>query len=559
MSNEKKFTLRNAINQGLLAGLITTLISTVGMVELFSQRQLIAGVMTMAQLFIFLIPALISFQTARKAPKNSILLFSAVTSFFASLPVLVLILLASTFGLRRFLINVSPSLIETLTFGQGPLVGSLILVLATTAVGVAAAFVDQMDEKIRKPILAGLMWTILVGTFSEILQERLRAFFGIGFTNLIIKSKALQPVAALIFLVVVTAISYFWQQRGDSIKKGLASQSATQRRNMTYAQRIAFFVLLLILPLLLGSYLSEVTNNVGIYVLMGLGLNIVVGFAGLLDLGYVAFFAIGAYVMAILTSEGFLGVAQTSFWLALPVSVITAVIAGILLGTPVLRMRGDYLAIVTLGFGEIIRIMANSDLLKPYIGGAQGVLQIPKPSFFGTSLIQPGQLYYVVLAGVLLAWFVSTRLSNSRLGRQWMAMREDEDVAEAMGINLVNTKLLAFAIGAGFSGLSGAIFASKLTSIFPHSFNLLISINVLSLIIVGGMGSLPGVVVGSLILVGLPELLREFAEFRPWMYGALLIVMMLAKPEGFWPSAIQKRELHADEESPPVEEVAAAD
>jgi branched-chain amino acid transport system permease protein len=163
-------------------------------------------------------------------------------------------------------------------------------------------------------------------------------------------------------------------------------------------------------------------------------------------------------------------------------------------------------------------------------------------------LIKPEQLYYVILAGCILAAFVSYRLSESRVGRQWMALREDEDVAEAMGINLVGTKLLAFAIGAAFAGLSGAIFASKLTSIFPHSFNILISINVLSLIIVGGMGSLPGVVVGSLILVGLPELLREFAEYRNLMYGALLIMMMLAKPEGFWPSATRRRELRAQEE-----------
>jgi branched-chain amino acid transport system permease protein len=176
------------------------------------------------------------------------------------------------------------------------------------------------------------------------------------------------------------------------------------------------------------------------------------------------------------------------------------------------------------------------------------VLQIPKPNLAGMPLVQPEHLYFVVLAGVLLAWYVSWRLSEARLGRQWMAVREDEDVAEAMGINLVKTKLLAFSIGAAFSGLSGAIFASKLTSIFPHSFSLLVSINVLSLIIVGGMGSLPGVVVGALILVGLPELLREFAEFRLLMYGALLIVMMLARPEGFWPSPVRRRELHADEE-----------
>ena len=437
--------------------------------------------------------------------------------------------------------------------------GSIILAVVTTILGFVSAWLFGLDDKFRKPILTGIMWTLLVGIFSEILQERLRAFFGRSFTSLIIKSKALNPVVAVILLIAIITLTYFWQQRGDSIKQRFANRFVGQQSNKAFYQRIALFALLLILPLLLGTYLSEVVNNVGIFVLMGLGLNIVVGFAGLLDLGYVAFFAIGAYVMAILTSEGALGIADTSFWLALPVSVLAAVIAGLLLGTPVLRMRGDYLAIVTLGFGEIIRIMAGSDTLKSYIGGAQGILQIPKPVFFSITLLKPGQLYYIILIGVLLAWFISTRLSNSRLGRQWMAMREDEDVAEAMGINLVNTKLLAFAIGAGFSGLAGAIFASKLTSIFPYSFDLLKSINVLSLIIVGGIGSLPGVVVGAFILVGLPEILREFAEFRLWMYGALLIVMMLAKPEGFWPSAIQKRELHASDENVTTEEQAAAD
>ncbi len=559
MPTDKSFTLRNAIIYGLQAGLVTTLISMVGMIELFSKRQIIAGVMTTAQVFILLAPALFSYLTARQAQKNNSLLFSSVTGFTSSLPLILLVLLATIFNLREYLVNVSPTLIDTLTFGQGAILGSIILAVVTTTLGFAAAWLYGLDDKFRKPILTGIMWTLLVGIFSEILQERLRAFFGRSFTSLVIKSKALQPVVAVVLLIAIISLNYFWQQRGDTIKQRFANRFEGQQSNKSFYQRIALFALLLILPLLLGTYLSEVVNNVGIFVLMGLGLNIVVGFAGLLDLGYVAFFAIGAYVMAILTSEGALGIADTSFWLALPVSVITAVAAGLLLGTPVLRMRGDYLAIVTLGFGEIIRIMAVSDLLKPYIGGAQGILQIPKPVFFGTALIKPEQLYYIILIGVLLAWFISTRLSNSRLGRQWMAMREDEDVAEAMGINLVNTKLLAFAIGAGFSGLAGAIFASKLTSIFPYSFDLLKSINVLSLIIVGGMGSLPGVVVGAFILVGLPEMLREFAEFRLWMYGALLIVMMLAKPEGFWPSAIQKRELHAYDENATTEEQAAAD
>jgi branched-chain amino acid transport system permease protein len=222
------------------------------------------------------------------------------------------------------------------------------------------------------------------------------------------------------------------------------------------------------------------------------------------------------------------------------------VISGVILGIPVLKMRGDYLAIATLGFGEIIRILVLSDFLRPWLGGAQGVGKIPKAFIGSLEFGTPQMVYYLILAGCFLVAFISYRLRDSRLGRAWMAVREDEDVAQAMGINLVATKLLAFATGAAFSALSGAIFASKLSSVYPHSFNVMISINVICLIIVGGMGSIPGVIVGSIALVGLPELLREFAEYRLLVYGAALVVMMLLKPEGLWPSEIRRRELHED-------------
>jgi branched-chain amino acid transport system permease protein len=227
----------------------------------------------------------------------------------------------------------------------------------------------------------------------------------------------------------------------------------------------------------------------------------------------------------------------------------------VILGIPVLKMRGDYLAIATLGFGEIIRILVLSDFLRPWLGGAQGIGKIPKAAIGGLEFATPQQLYYLILAGCLLVAFVSLRLRDSRLGRAWMAVREDEDVAQAMGINLVATKLLAFATGAGFSAISGAIFVTKLGSVYPHSFNVMISINILCVIIVGGMGSIPGVVVGAMALVGLPELLREFAEYRLLVYGAALVAMMLLRPEGLWPEAVRRRELHgeeaAEEESPP--------
>jgi branched-chain amino acid transport system permease protein len=432
-----------------------------------------------------------------------------------------------------------------LTFGQGPALGSLLLLFLMAVLGILTVLFYFLPDKYTTPILTGLLYTFLVGMFSEILTERTRTFFGNSFSKLIFASKALRLLPALIIFISAAGLT-FWQQGRRGERKSLFTFRENGKPKWTNIGVVSAFFLLL--PLLLGTYLSEVINNVGIYILMGMGLNIVVGFAGLLDLGYVAFFAIGAYTMAVLTSTGDLGIAGWSFWAALPVCVAAAALAGVILGIPVLKMRGDYLAIVTLGFGEIIRILVLSDLLKPFIGGAQGVLKIPKPSIGSFVLLQPEQLYYVILGGVLLAIFVSTRLRDSRLGRQWMAMREDEDVAEAMGINLVNTKLMAFGTGAAFSGLAGAIFASKLTSIFPHSFNILISINVLSLIIVGGIGSLPGVAVGALILVGLPELLREFQEYRLLMYGMLLVTMMLARPEGFIPSEVHQREMHASEE-----------
>jgi branched-chain amino acid transport system permease protein len=319
-------------------------------------------------------------------------------------------------------------------------------------------------------------------------------------------------------------------------------------------QRVGFgalAVVLLIAPQILGLFLSEVLTIVGLYVLLGLGLNIVVGFAGLLDLGYVAFFAIGSYVVALFTSPEVRilgGAIGASFWTALPFALILGTLAGALLGVPVLKMRGDYLAITTLGFGEIIRILVLSDFLRPWLGGAQGIGRIPKVHLLGYEFSGPQQIYYLILGGCLLVAFISIRLRDSRLGRAWMAMREDEDVAQAMGINLISVKLLAFATGAGFSALSGAIFSTKLGSVYPHSFNVMISINILCLIIVGGMGSIPGVVVGAFALVGLPELLREFAEYRLLVYGVALVAMMLIKPEGLWPEAVRRRELHTEDD-----------
>ncbi|HYH28403.1 MAG TPA: leucine/isoleucine/valine transporter permease subunit [Actinomycetota bacterium] len=338
-----------------------------------------------------------------------------------------------------------------------------------------------------------------------------------------------------------------------------------------FAGTAGFFV---VLPIVSGPFISEVLTSVGLYILLGLGLNIVIGYAGLLDLGYVAFFATGAYTTAILTSRASFLVVETgqgvtnlqyaeqgftNFWVALPIAVVVSVLIGVLIGAPVLRLRGDYLAIVTLGFGEIIRVLVLSRWLEKWLGGAQGIIQIPEIPPEALELRQPQRIYYLILIFCLLAAFISYRLVSSRVGRAWAAMREDESVAEAMGVSIIKYKLLAFAMGAGIGCLGGTFFAAKIGSVFPGSFELLVSINVLAVIVLGGMGSIPGVIVGSAVLIGLPELLREFAEYRLLFYGAILMAIMIYKPEGLLPNVRRLRELREREEEEEQYEERAGD
>jgi branched-chain amino acid transport system permease protein len=555
METETRFNWGDIIRLGLLAGVIVLALAAIGVVGAFAQRDIIGGVLSLGQIFLFGATVGCGFLAARRSVggrAGRTLLGGAIVGLLSSLPLVVLVLAAEPLDLRRFLPSVSPDLVQVLTFGQGAMPGLLILVAAATVLGTVGAGVVLLPARVRGPLVSGLAAVLLIGLLSEtiILSWGSRGL-GLVVRRVVFAARGLSIVGVLAIFVIVVGINVLWGSRGDRIKQRVAALPPGQQRAFRWGGIALAILVLLFLPVLLRTYLSEVIDNVGLYVLMGMGLNIVVGFAGLLDLGYVAFFAIGAYTMALLTPSEF-GVANLSFWTALPFSVLAAVLAGIILGVPVLRMRGDYLAIVTMGFGEIVRILVLSDFLAPVLGGAQGILKVPNPAVAGLEIVKPEHLYYLILAGCLLALFISWRLRDARLGRQWMALREDEDVAEAMGINLVKTKLLAFAIGAAFSGLSGAIFASKLGSIFPHSFNLNVSIYVLCLIIVGGMGSLPGVIVGALFIMGLPELLREFAEYRMLMYGALLIVMMIARPEGLWPSEARRRELRAAGEPVPV-------
>jgi branched-chain amino acid transport system permease protein len=364
-------------------------------------------------------------------------------------------------------------------------------------------------------------------------------------------------ILAVVF-ILMKPLSTEAESRYEQLNRG--QQRATQRTAL-----IAAFLMLLIVPIFMGQYVTSVLDQVGLYIIMGVGLNVVIGYAGLLDLGYVAFFALGAYTVGVLTTPSLItcgGVVPRglppdqikaactgvlTFWQAWPIAVGVAALAGILLGIPVLRLRGDYLAIVTLGFGEIIRLVTVSNDFKPLLGAAQGISNIPGPVVNLTALnpawrFELGNalnIYYLILAGVLVTGFIVIRLANTKLGRAWRAMRADEDVAQAMGIHLTRTKLLAFAVGAACAGMGGAVFGSWLQGIFPNSFTIAVSINVVSLIIIGGLGSVPGVVLGSLILIGLPEVLRELQDYRLLAFGLLLVGTMLLKPEGLLPPPVR--------------------
>jgi branched-chain amino acid transport system permease protein len=353
--------------------------------------------------------------------------------------------------------------------------------------------------------------------------------------------------------------------------------------------KLLLLLLLFTLPLYLGSlmatvgtviplaffqagerYLFRVLDQAGIYLLLALGLNVVVGYAGLLDLGYVAFYAIGAYSYALLASP-YLGL-HVPFWLVLPVAPLIAALFGVLLGAPTLRLRGDYLAIVTLGFGEVIRIFLNN--LDVLTNGPRGVINIDPATLDAAkldprsvasaklllypklpeivhrlpiTLSSPVQYYYLILVLCMAAVFFSYRLEGSRLGRAWAAIREDEDAAQAMGINKTTTKLLAFAMGASTAGFSGVIFSGLQGFVSPESFILLESITILAMVVLGGMGSIPGVILGAVILVVLPEVLREYATYRLTIFGLGLTLMMLVRPDGLWPARVRpKRDADAE-------------
>ena len=552
-----------AIRIGLIAGAVALYLCLVGIVPTFHERALINTVITLGQACLvstFMGAGLaVGIRIGSLPGQGAVVAGGTVAGLIAGAVLSALVLVGAMVDLRSVFLHASPQLWDVLTMGMGTS-GFWVPSVVGALLGGLGAAIWLLPRLIRTSLLSGLGAVIIFGLFAGLLRTPMLGGPLSGLARQLFAADGLTPVGAVVvFLVGAAAVPII---QGMRIRQRARLLTREQRRVASVPLGAVLLLMVLALPLGLGPFVAQVVALIALYVLMGLGLNITLGLAGLLDLGFVAFFAVGAYTVGLLTSTGEYGIAQWSFWAALPVAVLMAMLFGIILGLPLLGMRGDYLAIATLGFGEMIRILVGSDLLKPWLGGPRGITNIPPPLDVGQDsiLAMPNQIYYIALACAAVIAFVAWRLRESRLGRAWLAIREDEDVAEALGVNLVQTKILAYMLGAAFAGLGGAIFASLIGSIFPSSIQLQVSINVVAIIIVGGMGSIPGVVIGAIVLIGLPELFREFSEYRFLFYGAVLILMMRFRPEGLIPSRIGRQEMHHDaSQADPLTATAAAE
>ncbi|MDP3046607.1 MAG: leucine/isoleucine/valine transporter permease subunit, partial [Chloroflexota bacterium] len=444
--------LVSALKIGLVSGLVAVFIALEGMIQAFSVRDVVSGVVSMSQtllLITFFASGYVAVSRGSSQHLFRMLSLGALAGLIASGLLVALIWLGGILPLGSVFVNCTAQLYDLLTFKQGLAGGSITLLILGLSAGAVAAIIHGLPSRAGRSLMTALVSIVALGVLQDLVRVTLSDWEVLTpVVKFFYATNGLSVEGVLVLLVSIGLASYVWSAKSGQFQIGVKDLSPRARQGLRWGGLALAIIVLLLLPRLLGLYLSEVLDQVGLYLLMGLGLNIVVGFAGLLDLGYVAFFAIGAYTMGVLTSPELGSSVIRNWWFALPFAVGMAVLTGVLLGIPVLRMRGDYLAIVTLGFGEIVRLLALSDFLKPLIGGAQGIQTIPKPDI-GIMKIDwgPQAFYYVFLAGCLLAIFISVRLKGSRLGRAWMAVREDEDVAQAMGINLVATKLLAFGMG----------------------------------------------------------------------------------------------------------------
>jgi branched-chain amino acid transport system permease protein len=559
---------------GIAAGVVSIFLALVGLIERFLTLNLVGETVTFARLLVVLPPFIVGYVLARarivggepRAPTRS---QAAVAGMVAGATVgLVLglaVLFADWFGVARIrpiFIHVTTGLVDFLTFGLTPVVAVVVQAALGALAGAVGGAYRVLPAPVRKPLGTAVVTVLAFGFLQRIIPialDQLDIERGWLYSR---RTRGLTYPGAVVVGIVAAGISVIKARRGSAIMARLRARPQSETPDplgIVSARTVLTFVVLALLmtvPWVVGSVISEVLGTVMVFALLGIGLNIVVGYAGLLDLGYVFFFAVGAYSLALLTGAAlntFTGAGPPAvsgdlgFYAAIPVVLILAAGTGLMIGAPVLRLRGDYLALVTLGLGEMVTVLVRSPWLAPLVGGPNGMRNITNAAIGGFGFRNPQHFYYLGLAFVILALFVSRRLAVSRIGRAWTAMREDEQIANAMGISTTRYKLLAFAMGGAIGSLGGALFAVKIGSLTPASFEVFVSIQVLGLVILGGLGSLPGVIVGALVLVGLPGLLREFEEYRLLAYGAALVSVMILRPQGLIPNIRRSRELHDEE------------
>jgi len=556
--------LRAALTRGAITGAAMSFIGGIGMVSTFNNKIMIEPILTMGYAVLFALPLVIAFLSTSRVVLEGIevepfglgdVLKGAVIGLTGGVVTALYVLLINAIDVTDTFPNMGPPTVREMTFEKSLAVGLALLVGGSLLAGTIGGAIRLLPDRVRTSVAQGVLW-VLAFAFLELVMEDIFEFADV-FTEFIYSiNGGLNIIAAVVIFVVSSLSAYRFRGGASVLREHLVGVDAKGRSFPTMLALILIVAAVILLPIVLGGVINELLINVALFMLMGLGLNIVVGMAGLLDLGYVAFFAVGAYTTAVLTAaQSPTWNPEIGWWAALVVTIVMAILAGILVGTPVIKMRGDYLAIVTLGFGEIVRILLLSDWLKPYFGGAQGIRGIPGINFFGLSIsgVDPQLFVYFAMFFVAIAVIVSYRLQYSRVGRAWAAMREDEDVAEATGIGTVQAKLLAFVTGAVLASFAGALVSAKVGTVFTNSFDVLVSIIILVVVIVGGMGSIPGVMVGALVLIGVlggprsPGLLAELSGYKLLIYGLVLVIMMLKRPEGLIPSARRSRELHHDE------------
>jgi branched-chain amino acid transport system permease protein len=547
MSTRRSSPFISALGSGAIAGGIALLLTLMGMVETFNERDIITGVMPLGTLLLVSIYLVFGYRTTRAHPGSPLgvrLAASSLTGLIGELFLVGLVVLGQRANLRPVFPNASPELYGLLQFGATGLQAQLAMVVFGAACGALGAGLSLIPPRFRGPLVTGIFAVVLVGLLEDLIHITIGVFPAVvRYTDWMLASgveNGLTPPGAAVLFVVVMLVAFFWPGIRSGSQTRIVALPAGQRHVIALLAYGILAAALLLLPNVLGPYLTDVSNSVMIFVLMALGLNIVVGFAGLLDLGYVAFFAIGAYTMGVLTTTAVGGGSGQivwgpgfTFWGALPFAVLFSLLAGVLLGIPVLRMRGDYLAIVTLGFGEIIRVVI---LNIEEIGAARGLTGIPPWANF---------FWVYFFAGLTI--LISHRLVTSSVGRAFLAVREDEIAAEAMGVDTTRYKVKAFVIGSALAGVAGALYGSFLMYLNPGMFTFVKSFEVVAMVVLGGLGSITGSILAAIILTILPEGLRYVKDLVPdnapeilkrdprmVIYSIMLIVLMRTRPQGLF-------------------------